>query len=218
MLDTKPVPRPLHEVAGAVVVETGLRHDRLGPGEVFRVQHVTGIARAAVHFRGGRVFIQRPLVKIGEAPVVALVAGAEAKFAAARGPRRVDRERLEVIHVHHESQPDLLMIIQAGGRPPLLLRPGQGWQEQSGQDRDDGNDHQQFYQCETKCWGTGTVWSRIIHELNLCFKTSRGKGQIPTRLANQLVQRDTNQVPSLMMDTLTPPIWAFAFPFLGSLV
>ena len=157
VLDGKPVPRPLHEVACAVVVETGLRHGRLALGEVFRMQHVAGVARAAVHFRSGRVFVQRPLVEVGDVLVVALVAGAKAKFPAARGPRRVDRERLEVVHVHHESQPDLLVIVQAGGGSPLLLRPGQSRQQQPGQYRDDGDHHQQLDQGKTKRRGMGTV-------------------------------------------------------------
>ena len=111
VLDAKSVPRPLHEVTCAVVVEAGFFHVRLGFGEVFWVQHVAGVARAAVHFRSGRVFVERPLVEAGESLVVALVAGAKAKFPAACRPGRVDRERLEVIHVHHEGQADLLVVV-----------------------------------------------------------------------------------------------------------
>jgi len=119
------------------------------------VQHVAGVARAAVHFRGGRVFVQRPLVEVGDVLVVALVTGAEAQFPAARGPRRVDWERLEVVHVHHEGQPDLLVIVQGGS--PLLLRPGQSRQQQPGQYRDDGNHDKQLDQGKTKRRGMGTV-------------------------------------------------------------
>ena len=109
-----------------------------------------------------------------------LVVRAKAKFPAARRPRRVDRERLEVVHVHHESQPDLLVIVQAGGGSPLLLRPGQGRQQQGGQDGDDGDHHQQLDQREAKYdLGSQCVTNRcIFHEFNIFTKA--GQADIDT--------------------------------------
>ena len=50
--------------------------------------------------------------------------------------------------VHGERQTQLLLIAQAGGLGRLQLGFGQGGQQHGGQNRDDGNDHQQFDQRE----------------------------------------------------------------------
>ena len=47
---------------------------------------------------------------------------------------------------------------------------------------------------------------------------SCGNGQIPINFSKRLVQRETIQVPSVIMDTLTPPILALVFPFLDNFV
>ena len=96
------------------------------------MEHVASVTRATIHIRRGRVSIQRSVVEIGNVLVVALVTGAKAKFTSTCGPRRVDWEGLKVIQVHHESQSNLFVIIQANRLPALLLRSRQCWQQHAG--------------------------------------------------------------------------------------
>jgi hypothetical protein len=56
------------------------------------------------------------------------------------------------IHVHPQSH--LALVIVATNRQRLALGPRQGRQEHAGQDRDDGDDHQQLNESETR---TGTT-------------------------------------------------------------
>ena len=49
---------------------------------------------------------------------------------------------------HQHGQADLLQVVQANRRFPLLLSLGQGRQQQAGKDGDDRNDHQEFNQRE----------------------------------------------------------------------
>lgn len=48
------------------------------------------------------------------------------------------------IHVKLQGYTHLMQVAQADGGAAAFLRAGQGGQQQRGQNRDDGDDHQQF--------------------------------------------------------------------------
>jgi hypothetical protein len=48
-----------------------------------------------------------------------------------------------------EGHTDLVLIVDATGRERLGFRPSKSRQKHAGQNRDDGNDHQQFDESET---------------------------------------------------------------------
>jgi hypothetical protein len=54
-----------------------------------------------------------------------------------------------VVGVHVVGDPDLLLVAGALDLGRLRLRPAQRREEHAGQDRDDGDDHQQFDQGKT---------------------------------------------------------------------
>jgi hypothetical protein len=60
-------------------------------------------------------------------------------------PERTRGDDLIVIlSVHLEGHAELMDIAHTGGLPALLPRPGEHREENGRQDRDDGDDHQQF--------------------------------------------------------------------------
>jgi len=54
-----------------------------------------------------------------------------------------------VIQIHVEREAPLLEVVETGCAAGLFLGLAQRGQEQSGQNGDDGNDHQKFDQCKT---------------------------------------------------------------------
>jgi len=89
----------------------------------------------------GRIDIRQPGEAGQEAPTEVRRGAAE------RGHRIVGRILIAVVaDAHLRAVLELLQIIQAHNVLRLRLGLCQGRQEQRGQDGDDGNDHQQFYQ------------------------------------------------------------------------
>jgi hypothetical protein len=54
-----------------------------------------------------------------------------------------------IVRIQLEGHTDLVLIIDATGRERLGFRPSKSRQKHAGQNRDDGNDHQQFDESET---------------------------------------------------------------------
>ena len=62
-----------------------------------------------------------------------------------------------VADIKHKTKAQLLEVIQTIDLLRLLLRSGQCRQQHGGQNGDDGDDHQQFDQRETRCLLAGLV-------------------------------------------------------------
>ena len=65
-------------------------------------------------------------------------------------PSRVWEVILVGIAEHVQGQHDLLVVVPVDGVVGFVLGPGQGREEQAGQDGDDGDHHQQLDEGETK--------------------------------------------------------------------
>jgi hypothetical protein len=65
--------------------------------------------------------------------------------------------------VHRHPNPDLMQIIHAVCPFGAFLRRRQGWQQHGGKNRDDGNYHEQFNECE--CLETGPVGGVSFHAI-----------------------------------------------------
>src|SRR6185295_11395338 len=88
-----------------------------------------------------------------------------------------ERRRQPVIvavRVHGETQAVLPEVVDATDPIGLVFGGGQSWQKQCRKDRDDGNDHQQFYQSERevpfhrRAWSCPVGWTNgAVLELGL---------------------------------------------------
>ena len=94
------------------------------------------------------VLVQRPFVRRQfERIVERHGAGRAAQLA----PVRIDRIGIQIIvGIHMEADGLLVHVAVALDRHRFALRAGQGGQKHGGQNRDNGNDHQQLDQSEGK--------------------------------------------------------------------
>jgi len=68
------------------------------------------------------------------------VGGQGVVFVLVRGGERF----VVVLRVHHQSEPDLLLVGKAGRLPGFFAGLGEHGEEDGGEDGDDGDHHQQF--------------------------------------------------------------------------
>src|SRR3954471_14841900 len=84
-----------------------------------------------------------------------------------RGVGRARRETaVKILRVKHHRKPHLLEITQALKRYRFLFGPAQGWQEHSGENGDNRDDHQKFDQREgaaCRPLADGSICSQLHH-------------------------------------------------------
>src|SRR5690606_23604400 len=65
------------------------------------------------------------------------------------GIEAVGHPLVEILHIHHHAQANLLEVALARSTPRIFTSPRKDGKQNRGEDRYDSYNHQQLYQCKT---------------------------------------------------------------------